>query len=28
MNSKELTLPHPSWRDRTSVIIPLTYLKN
>lgn len=28
MNSKELILPHPSWRDRTSVIIPLTYLKN
>jgi len=27
MNSKELTLPHPSWASRTSVIIPLTYLK-
>jgi len=27
MSSKELTLPHPSWASRTSVIIPLTYLK-
>jgi 2-amino-4-hydroxy-6-hydroxymethyldihydropteridine diphosphokinase len=27
MNSKELTIPHPHWRSRTSVIIPLTYLK-
>lgn len=28
MNSKELTLPHPHWADRSSVIIPLTYLKS
>ncbi len=28
INSKVLTLPHPSWMNRTSVIIPLTYLKN
>lgn len=27
MNSKELTIPHPHWASRTSVIIPLTYLK-
>ena len=27
MDSKELTIPHPHWRSRTSVIIPLTYLK-
>ena len=27
MNSKVLTLPHPHWASRTSVIIPLTYLK-
>ncbi|CAA6799552.1 MAG: 2-amino-4-hydroxy-6-hydroxymethyldihydropteridinepyrophosphokinase (EC [uncultured Sulfurovum sp.] len=27
MSSKELTVPHPSWKSRTSVIIPLTYLK-
>ena len=27
MDSKELTIPHPHWASRTSVIIPLTYLK-
>ena len=27
MNTKALTLPHPAWRSRTSVVIPLTYLK-
>jgi len=27
MQSKELTVPHPYWASRTSVIIPLTYLK-
>ena len=27
MNSKELIIPHASWASRTSVIIPLTYLK-
>ena len=27
MQSKELTVPHPHWASRTSVIIPLTYLK-
>ncbi len=27
MDSKALTLPHPHWKSRTSVMIPLTYLK-
>ena len=27
MNTKALILPHPAWRSRTSVVIPLTYLK-
>lgn len=27
MESRELTLPHPSWASRSSVVIPLTYLK-
>jgi len=27
MKSKELTVPHPGWMNRTSVVIPLTYLK-
>ena len=27
MNTKALILPHPHWASRTSVIIPLTYLK-
>jgi len=27
VKSKALTLPHHGWRDRTSVIIPLTHLK-
>jgi 2-amino-4-hydroxy-6-hydroxymethyldihydropteridine diphosphokinase len=26
-NTKELTLPHHGWRDRTSVIIPLVLMK-
>ena len=28
MNSKELILPHPAWRDRESVIIPMSYMKS
>jgi len=27
MKSKALTVPHPHWASRTSVVIPLTYLK-
>ena len=27
LNTKELTVPHPHWKSRTSVIIPLIYLK-
>ena len=27
MKSRELTLPHPSWKSRSSVLIPLSYLK-
>ncbi len=27
MKSRELTLPHPSWASRSSVLIPLSYLK-
>ena len=27
INSRELTLPHPYWASRSSVIIPLSYLK-
>ena len=27
MESKVLTVPHPHWASRTSVVIPLTYLK-
>ena len=27
MDTKELTVPHPHWASRTSVIIPLTYIK-
>ena len=27
LNTKELTLPHHGWRERTSVIIPLVHLK-
>ena len=27
MQSKTLTLPHPSWMKRTSVLIPLYYMK-
>jgi 2-amino-4-hydroxy-6-hydroxymethyldihydropteridine diphosphokinase len=26
MNTKELILPHPAWRDRASVVIPMAYL--
>lgn len=26
MNTKELTLPHPAWKDRASVVIPMAYL--
>ncbi|HIC77780.1 MAG TPA: 2-amino-4-hydroxy-6-hydroxymethyldihydropteridine diphosphokinase [Sulfurovum sp.] len=28
MNSKVLTLPHPSWDKRDSVLIPLSYMHN
>jgi len=28
MNSKVLTLPHPSWDKRDSVLIPLSYMYN
>ncbi|HQR74309.1 MAG TPA: 2-amino-4-hydroxy-6-hydroxymethyldihydropteridine diphosphokinase [Sulfurovum sp.] len=27
MKTKELTLPHPHWQERASVVIPLGYLK-
>jgi len=27
MQTKELTVPHPHWANRASVVIPLTYLK-
>ena len=27
METKELTLPHPSWRERESVLIPLSMMK-
>ena len=27
MNSKKLTLPHPGWSQRASVLIPLYYMK-
>lgn len=27
IHSKELTVPHPSWQNRSSVLIPLNYLK-
>lgn len=27
MDSKSLTLPHHGWRERTSVLIPLSYMK-
>ena len=27
MNTKELTLPHPEWMNRDSVLIPLLYMK-
>ncbi len=27
MESKELTLPHPAWRERSSVLIPLSHMK-
>lgn len=27
INTKELTVPHPAWKNRDSVKIPLTYLK-
>jgi 2-amino-4-hydroxy-6-hydroxymethyldihydropteridine diphosphokinase len=26
MNTKELTLPHPAWKDRASVVIPMAYI--
>ena len=27
MDTQELTLPHPGWKDRSSVLIPLSYMK-
>ena len=27
MDTKKLTLPHPGWRKRSSVLIPLSYMK-
>jgi 2-amino-4-hydroxy-6-hydroxymethyldihydropteridine diphosphokinase len=27
MSSKELTIPHPSWQERNSVLIPMSYMK-
>jgi 2-amino-4-hydroxy-6-hydroxymethyldihydropteridine diphosphokinase len=27
MQTKELTLPHPHWQERESVVIPLTYME-
>ena len=27
METKELTLPHPGWRERDSVLIPLSMMK-
>ncbi len=27
MDTKRLTLPHPAWRERESVLIPLSYMK-
>jgi len=27
MESQELTLPHPGWRERSSVLIPLAHMK-
>ena len=26
--TKELTVPHPSWKNRDSVLIPISYMKN
>ena len=28
IQSKNLTLPHPHWKERESVVIPLTYMEN
>jgi len=28
METKALTLPHPGWMKRSSVLVPLTYMKN
>jgi len=28
MNTKELTLPHPHYKERESVVIPLAYMEN
>ncbi len=27
MQTKELTLPHPHWKERESVVIPMTYME-
>ena len=28
MNTKELTLPHPCWQERESVVIPMAYMEH
>ncbi|HEY9190394.1 MAG TPA: 2-amino-4-hydroxy-6-hydroxymethyldihydropteridine diphosphokinase [Sulfurovum sp.] len=28
METKDLTLPHPGWRERDSVLVPMQYLSN
>jgi len=28
MKTKELTLPHPSWQERSSVVIPMAYMEH
>jgi len=28
MATKDLTLPHPSWRERSSVLIPMSYMES
>jgi len=28
MTTKDLTLPHPSWQERSSILIPMSYMKS
>ncbi len=28
INTQELTIPHPAWRERSSVTIPMSYMKS